>query len=496
MKRNYFLMMLVTLLSSSSLYLNADNPKIDRPAKGLQTPYICNFETKEVFQTWTTIDANADKKTWLYPGDGGCARCQYSTLKDNDDWIISPAITLEKGKKYRLKYDIWGKDNHTWQSLKVYYGQGVTVEAQTANLLADYPKVPQTNTSESTVISPAETGDYNIGFYSYSKKRGLFTDVTNVVVELMDDNDMQAISFYGQVMPKVNKEYSYTVKVKNNGAVTQSDYTVQLVDAEGNVLATTEVKTAIETYEVKDIVVKWTPENVVKTKVKAKVVLAEDELPTNDETSAINFDIQLDSEDEWAVIGNGSLLESTPINFYYNTSVSQTIYPKEEIGFSGMIKKIVYSFSNKNSNELVNHPVKIYMSSTELTDLSGGWIPESQMTLAFEGTIGLQAGDGELEIALNTPFVHSGENLCIMVERSVIDNRVDNVRFYSTASAVNAKSTLVYYGATKFDGTTISSTLNCTANIKILATTAGEGGKIEGKVTHDGTTLEIGRAHV
>ncbi len=49
---------------------------------------------------WTAIDANNDGNTWT--GDGSGIRfCSNAEL---DDWIVSPAIPLEAGTEYIVRF--------------------------------------------------------------------------------------------------------------------------------------------------------------------------------------------------------------------------------------------------------------------------------------------------------------------------------------------------------------------------------------------------------
>lgn len=492
MRKTYFLMILFAWVLS----LDASGESTPKETATKPLPYACNFATQAEFDEWTVINTNNDDRTWVKDASTESARYSYSFKLDADDWLISPPIRLESGKKYRVRYAAKGQDKYTSESLKVYYGQGVTIEAQTANLLADHPKLPLAYDPQSVLLSPDVTGNYNIGFYACSKARAQHMRLTGIVVEVMEGNDMMGLSIYGQSMPKMNKEYSYKVKVKNNGASTESNYKVQLVDESGEILATTNIKEAIVAYETKDILVKWTPKKAGSFKLKGKVVLVGDQLQSNDETPAMQIEVQPDIADQWSVTGQGATPLSSPIDFWGKCSASQTLYLKEEIGFSGIIKKIVYSYDNNSNYYLVNHPLKIYMASTKLTKMDKGWIPETEMTLVYEGTFALPTGKGELEIALQNPFAYSGENLCIMFVHSLINDRYQNVRFIGTEIPETESRTRIYTGDVDFNWKSPSELLNSVANVKLFATTGGEGGKITGKVTHNGEALAAARVTI
>ena len=62
-------------------------------------------------------------------------------------------------------------------------------------------------------------------------------------------------------------------------------------------------------------------------------------------------------------------------------------------------------------------PIKIWMGTTDLEDLSGGWISASQMTLVFDGTLTFPGGENDITIPLQTPFAYTNGNLVIMFKR-------------------------------------------------------------------------------
>lgn len=91
--------MMLFLLISPAL-IGADSKNTYKSGKGLSLPYTCNFETLEIFQTWTIVDVNADGKTWMGVPHvtPPTARCSGLGKNGMNDWLMSPAITLEGGK--------------------------------------------------------------------------------------------------------------------------------------------------------------------------------------------------------------------------------------------------------------------------------------------------------------------------------------------------------------------------------------------------------------
>lgn len=78
--------------------------------------------------------------------------------------------------------------------------------------------------------------------------------------------------------------------------------------------------------------------------------------------------------DGFVTVGEGNLTARMPLDFYYKSSLYQTLYFPDELGFvSGTISGIkLYNQFNSNVEDT---PVKIWMGSTDLPDLSDGLYP-------------------------------------------------------------------------------------------------------------------------
>ena len=153
---------------------------------GKSTPYSTIFYGDD---EWTITDANGDGKTWTKvsgsysAADGavGGIKFAYNSSKSGDDWCISPAITLEAGKEYKLK--IWEKAESTsWpENYKIFLAQENTIEALTAGTtLLNREGVKTTSwTKQATTFTVETTGDYYFGIYECSEKNMYNLYVTN-----------------------------------------------------------------------------------------------------------------------------------------------------------------------------------------------------------------------------------------------------------------------------------------------------------------------------
>ncbi len=101
----------------------------------------CTFEIvdAETFSTqWTVIDNNqaVSPNTWAYSEDG--AWYEQDMSNDADDWIVSPAVTLDAGKTYNIsayvKHDGYFIDQ---QKIELKVGHEASVEGLTTQLFSD-----------------------------------------------------------------------------------------------------------------------------------------------------------------------------------------------------------------------------------------------------------------------------------------------------------------------------------------------------------------------
>ncbi|MDD3562187.1 MAG: carboxypeptidase regulatory-like domain-containing protein [Candidatus Cloacimonetes bacterium] len=116
-------------------------------------------------------------------------------------------------------------------------------------------------------------------------------------------------------------------------------------------------------------------------------------------------------------IGDGNQTAHVPLDFYYRSSLFETIYTVEEMnGFVGMITGI--KLYNQFSSNLPTMPVKIWLGSTAQADLSAGWIPSTELTQVFDSTVDFPSGQNVISISFPEYYMHlDGGNLIMMVQR-------------------------------------------------------------------------------
>lgn len=115
---------------------------------------------------WTAIDANNDGNTWT--GDGSGIRfCSNAEL---DDWIVSPAIPLEAGTEYIVRFKHKRDSTRVPRKAKLYAALADDAESLSAGMIvADFRRSDYQQWERYTqTFTPAESGNYHFGFYAYS----------------------------------------------------------------------------------------------------------------------------------------------------------------------------------------------------------------------------------------------------------------------------------------------------------------------------------------
>lgn len=132
------------------------------------SPVTFEFNNVDEFKLWTTIDANGNYDTWKWSdgmyGSIKGAICSYNYDEiAAADWLISPRVKLEAGKRYKVTFDALPGSNKVTETLAVSFGQGTDIASQDSinqfEIVSDHVVSLRANLPEIKA-----TGEYNIGF--------------------------------------------------------------------------------------------------------------------------------------------------------------------------------------------------------------------------------------------------------------------------------------------------------------------------------------------
>lgn len=165
------------------------------------------FYRKDLLNTFTIIDSNADGQGWAYNSFTEVMRCRtMSTADGADDWLILPAIRMEEGMVYELS--AWLKDGgETLQEqFEVKTGLQNTAESMTTTVIEKQYVQSSEMKEYKAYLRPKTSGDYYIGFHCTTPEDAYYL--------YLDDISVVAKADAG--IPQAPADFS--VKADGNGA--------------------------------------------------------------------------------------------------------------------------------------------------------------------------------------------------------------------------------------------------------------------------------------
>ena len=318
---------------------------------------------------------------------------------------------------------------------------------------------PATFTSTTTINPGEEWSEYVVSFQTYTGggntiafRHGLggmyeALYIDDAVIETIPQNDLAALSISGNSTPSVGMVTNYTVNVFNWGTNPQSTYTVKLFK-EGNIEIASVPGPLVNPGLSVPVALSWAPTAVGNSYIYGKVILTGDQNNLNNQTPNLNVSIQ-PAGTMVVTVGDGTQEARMPLDMYYHNSLFETIYLSTELNFMGIINGI--AFYNDFMTDLPNMPTNIWLGTTTQTDLSTGWIPNTDMTQVFSGNVNYPSGENVITIMFPQPYLHLEGNMVMLVERpmdSVYYNSQD--LFYCQTVGAN-RSRNVYSDQTDYD---------------------------------------------
>lgn len=276
--------------------------------------------------------------------------------------------------------------------------------------------------------------------------------IDDIVVESVIDNDLVARKITGNTAPNIGEEASYVVTVENGGTLSQDNYTVKLLNDNGDELASVP-GTPISFAETIDFTLSWTPtnEDLGSHNFTAIIESNDDEDLSNNEIQ--DFLVHVQYYDTEAVkIGDSnstSPTSETPYDFFYKHSLSQTLYKAEDItATSETMNGIEYQAYFDDATEDVS--IQIYLGETTQDDMTTDWVDPGNFTLVYEGLVDFQKGLNHIYIPFDTEYQYTGDNLIVYSNKSYTE-QVLWVGFINTPDPNTPYSRVVYNDDQPYD---------------------------------------------
>ena len=317
-------------------------------------------------------------------------------------------------------------------------------------------------------------------------------NIDDVLIEVNPDNDLAALSLSGPQFPVVGNNSMYSFTIKNVGNEAQDSYQLRLIKEDeeelailpGNAIAPGET----QTYELF-----WIPEegHLGNQTLYGEIVFSGDESPANNLSAPLQVTVQ-PAGSEVVNIGdpNSNFYSSAPYDFFWDHSLSQTLYYSHEISIpGGVITGLHYEYQFNEG--LFGKEIQIWLGETELDDLGNDWVDPASLQLVFDGQLDFPADENVVFIPLHHVYNYQGGNLV------VYSSKTDD----SWSSGKNFKGQVVNDGVTRTlkvqrDNTPFDpanpdppNAFLFYPNIALYFSTAGFGG-LEGTVTDGSGGLE------
>ncbi len=407
-------------------------------AEGILLYETFDYETGALPPGWV-VEGLGEANWTVFNGSnaGGTApelRLTWTPAFDGDSRIISNPINVEGESELRFKFNMYLNNYSTNEgemaAIDVSFDDGTTWEAIweveiTENVGPDqfelYLDVPPAK-SEMHLSFRFQGNVYNINQWYFD----------NLILEPVLENDLTALAITGNTTPSEGVENMYTVTIQNAGTLTQSDYTVKLMQ-EGDVEIASVAGDPIAFAETLTYEMAWTPTETGATQLYGVIEFAADEMPGNNQTP--NLDIVVQAGDISVVtIGTGTNYPNVrmPFDFFWRNSLIQSIYYPDEIGMGGGVITGV-QYTNNFTTDLPDREIRIWLGETVQEDLADGFIDPATLQLVYEGTVDFPDGENTIFIPFQDIYIYTGGNLVIYTQRVwEQEYHSSNDRFYGT----------------------------------------------------------------
>ena len=150
-------------------------------------------------------------------------------------------------------------------------------------------------------------------------------------------------------------------------------------------------------------------------------------------------------------VGDGSTISRIPFDFWYMNSLFECIYYPQELANSvGSITGV--EFYNDFSSNLSSKPVRVWIGSTDLQDLSESWIPSSELSLVFDGVMDFPSGQNTISIPFSTPYQYlDGRNLVLMMQRPMDSGYYSSSDAFRCQGSTTHRARNIYSDNTAYD---------------------------------------------
>jgi hypothetical protein len=393
-----------------------------------------------------------------------------------DNWV---KITLQTPFTYTGGNIVVAMDNNTGSYTCTGSSATFTYHTATGNVTLHYYSDSTNPTPSSPPSGNTTTSRNNIKFSAYCPPL---------------NKDMAALTITGNCSPVSNAPYIYTVAITNNGVASESVYDVKVLTSNNEVLGVASAVPAIAPKQTLQVSVPVNFPLSGEVCIKGRVELPGDEFLPNNSTPlpytclyvrpTSNNEIIDIPCDPWV----GTQQVQIPYNFYYNTSMVQSVYLNTEMGIPGGFIKSLSWFYQSAATSDVTKPVKVWLANSNINSVASGWYGKDNFTLVYEGEVTVPPGAPyQLTVSLVNAdhpegFLYTGGSLVVMTERVMNAPYINNVNSLVTAVAPAGRTREYHDDNASFNWSQPGTALSVISNLEMQVLRVPFG-VVKGKVT-------------
>lgn len=374
------------------------------------------------------------------------------TLQYNGSaWLFRP-VSLIGGTTYEFEaYARQDGSNSADATLGLYYGTAATIAAMTSItgqvglVNGDYQRIYG-------VFSPATSGIYYLGIKGWININPWYISLDDVTIREAPTAPVFSYSptsiNFGLLMQNVpSTPANVTVTNLGGGTIHIESSNISITGPNAAMFSFSDANLPADLNAGQSVIIPVTAIVTQEGPVSATLIITYEGTP---------YEVALSAEglsSEIVIIGTGTDDLSLPIEPYYGYSYSQSIFLQSEINMARPIEKIYYYWNGAAATVNSNNWT-VYMGHTPNTSFDSGtaWIPLSNLTEVFSGTVTLPAIEGWVEIILTTPFTYNNvDNLVVAVDENADSYDSYNEYFYCTSELKTNRSIRYYSDGTNPD---------------------------------------------
>lgn len=184
----------VTVLSKSGNQSEAATSEAVTAGPAFTVPYTADLTKQAEAALFTFEDANNDNRTWKYNSSSN--GISYWGGPEADDWAISPKVTLEAGKAYKITLSAKlkaysGITESDYKNIAVALGRQPNA-ASMGNPSASVTVTSQYAADFEFPVNVGETGDWHVGIHAFDKSNTNDVCIMHLTVEEVPATPLEA----------------------------------------------------------------------------------------------------------------------------------------------------------------------------------------------------------------------------------------------------------------------------------------------------------------